>query len=642
MIERHVNLLKLLSRQEDFKPASFFSDKLAVSTKTIYQDIELLEDYVVNYQVTIERLPSLGIKLIGDRKNVEHLISSVENYLEKDIYSPEKRRVEIIKEVLFGDKPVSLTHLSQSFMVSKTSLYNDLRIINKIIGSGEVKLQSSAEGISFTGNEQAIQRAIKQLVFYYANDMESKTFFQVLNMLFDSKVISVIHDLLFNDYSELTEKVSDYYVRSLISTLVIQCNRLLKGHHLTVEEEFLFNSIRYMETYIVANGLIEELKAKLNLPFYDADKEYLCRQLFAHRVTNNLKTSNEEYAMSVHKLIERMSEIEKIDLTQNDRLYQSLLYHVPAMVLRLKKGIKIQNPLLENIKSQYSELFSIVWYAMSILEEEFDVTLTDDEVSLILIHFQIAIEDQSKANNIIIICQYGISSAQLIYNKVRRFLPAKDNVEISTLDKFHLAEIGEVDLIISSLSFDAGGIPLVRVSPLVSKTDYMNIMEAYTKYLIEEPSRFIQNELIPKAVKVPTISKFVQSSLVKTGVQVESKEECLDLMISELEANSLVTEEFRASIFSREKMGNTNLESGVALPHANPSMVIESNIFIVALKNAINWGDRKVKLVIMVSLAEEDVSEIRGVYEELYQFIGQKEMVDRLLQVHDSEKLLRI
>ncbi|MCH0400767.1 PRD domain-containing protein, partial [Enterococcus faecium] len=155
-----------------------------------------------------------------------------------------------------------------------------------------------------------------------------------------------------------------------------------------------------------------------------------------------LKTSNEEYAMSVHKLIERMSEIEKIDLTQNDRLYQSLLYHVPAMVLRLKKGIKIQNPLLENIKSQYSELFSIVWYAMSILEEEFDVTLTDDEVSLILIHFQIAIEDQSKANNIIIICQYGISSAQLIYNKVRRFLPAKDNVEISTLDKFHLAEIG--------------------------------------------------------------------------------------------------------------------------------------------------------------------------------------------------------
>lgn len=78
-------------------------------------------------------------------------------------------------------------------------------------------------------------------------------------------------------------------------------------------------------------------------------------------------------------------------------------------------------------------------------------------------------------------------------------------------------------MIISSLSFDAGGIPLVRVSPLVSKTDYMNIMEAYTKYLIEEPSRFIQNELIPKAVKVPTISKFVQSSLVKQEYRWKAK-----------------------------------------------------------------------------------------------------------------------
>lgn len=642
MIERQVSLLKLLSREEDFKPASFFSDKLAVSTKTIYQDIEVLESYVADYNAKIEKQPSLGIKLVGDAKIVNELIVEVENLLENDIFSPEKRRVEIIKEILFGDKPVSLTDLSQKYLVSKTSLYNDLRIINSIIGSDEVKLQSSLEGISFTGNEQAIQRSIKQLVFFYANDMEQNTFLQVLNMLFDSKIVRVIYDLLFNEYNELTEKVSDYYVRSLLSTLVIQCNRLMKDYHLSVEEEFLFNSIRYMETYIVANGLIEELQKKLGLTFFDSDKEYLCRQLFAHRVTNNFKSSNKEYSLTIYKLVERMSEIEKIDLTENNRLYLSLLYHVPAMILRLKKGIKIQNPLLDSIKLQYSELFSIVWYAMSFIEEEFDVTLNDDEVSLILIHFQIAIEDQSKANNIVIICQYGMSSAQLIYNKVRRFLPAKDNVEISTLDKFHSAEIRKVDLIISSLTFDSGGIPLVKVSPLVSKTDYMNIMEAYTKYLIEDTSHIIQNDLISKEVKISAISKFVKPSLVKTRVQVESKEECLDLMISELEAKGLVTDEFRTSIFSREKMGNTNLDSGVALPHANPTTVVESNVFILSLKKAVNWGDRKIKLVIMVSLAEEDGSEIRGVYEELYQFIGQKETVDHLVKIHDSYKLLEL
>lgn len=195
MIERQVSLLKLLSREEDFKPASFFSDKLAVSTKTIYQDIEVLESYVANYNAKIEKQPSLGIKLVDDAKIVNELIVEVEKLLENDIFSPEKRRVEIIKEILFGDKPVSLTDLSQKYLVSKTSLYNDLKIINSIIGSDEVKLQSSLEGISFTGNEQAIQRSIKQLVFFYANDMEQNTFLQVLNMLFDSKIVRVIHSV---------------------------------------------------------------------------------------------------------------------------------------------------------------------------------------------------------------------------------------------------------------------------------------------------------------------------------------------------------------------------------------------------------------------------------------------------------------
>ena len=167
MNERQVNLLKLLSREEDFKPASFFSDKLAVSTKTIYQDIEILESYVADYNARIEKQPSLGIKLVGDAKIVKQLIVKVEKLLENDIFSPEKRRVEIIKEILFGDKPVSLTDLSKKYLVSKTSLYNDLRIINSIIGSDEVKLQSSLQGISFTGNEQAIQRSIKQLVFLF-------------------------------------------------------------------------------------------------------------------------------------------------------------------------------------------------------------------------------------------------------------------------------------------------------------------------------------------------------------------------------------------------------------------------------------------------------------------------------------------
>lgn len=223
-----------------------------------------------------------------------------------------------------------------------------------------------------------------------------------------------------------------------------------------------------------------------------------------------------------------------------------------------------------------------------------------------------------------------------------RFLPAKDNLEISTLDKFYSAEVGEVDLVISSLNFDSGDIPFVKVSPLVTRDDYLKIMEAYTKYLIDDSSQRIQSDLFSKMIETKTIARYLNINLIKTEVTVNSKEECLDLMISDLESKGFVDSKFRSSIFSREKLGNTNLDSGVALPHANPATVIQSNIFIVTLKRPVNWGDRKVKLVIMVSLCEEDIYAIRGVYEELYQFISQKEIVDSLVKIQDEEKILSL
>lgn len=641
-MERQLSLVKLLSRQNKYRPASYYGNKLFVSTKTIYQDIDILKDYAKQFNVQIDSLPSVGIKISGADGNINQLLSKLELDTRNDMYSPDNRRIEVMKQVLFGEKKPSLENLSNYFMVSKTSLYNDLKLINKIIEIENVKVTSSIEGIEITGDEAEVQKAIKQLVFYYANNVQSKTFRQVLEMLFDPEIVNIVYRLLFNEYSELTEKVSDYYVRSLLSILIIQCNRLLKGYHVQSEEDFLFNSIRYMETYIVANSLIEELSQSVKLEFNQDDREYLCRQLFAHRVTNSLKVSNENYSAIVQKLIKRMSEIEKLDLTNNEHLYNSLLYHIPAMVLRLKKGIRIQNPLLENIKSQYSELFSIVWYALVVIEKEYDVALNDEEVSLILIHFQIAIENQSKSHNIIIICEYGMSSAQLIYNRVRRFLPAREHVEISTIEKLQSADRKDIDLIISSLDFDSENIPYVKVSPLVSNQDYVRIMEAYTKYIIEKVPCGLESESALEKFKAPTLAKFIEPSLIKIGVEVASKEECLDLMISELEQRDYVTTDFRKSTFDREKLGNTNLESGAALPHANPNTVIKSHVSLLTLKKPINWGERKVKLVTMINFSEENAQEIRAVVEELYQIIESKESVDAVVAIQDKEMMLRL
>ena len=100
-----------------------------------------------------------------------------------------------------------------------------------------------------------------------------------LELLFDRQHIDYVFHLLLEDYNELTNDVSIYYLKSIIVILLIQIVRLKYGYHVKTEETFLFNNIRYMETYVVANSIVEMLQQNLNLYFKNADIEYLCRQI---------------------------------------------------------------------------------------------------------------------------------------------------------------------------------------------------------------------------------------------------------------------------------------------------------------------------------------------------------------------------
>lgn len=641
MNERQIKLARLLIEHDEFLPASFYSKKLSVSTKTVFQDLETLRLFIQPYSVEIERLPSLGIHLSGEHSAKSNFLKELESELSQDQLSPVNRRVKIIQSVFFEEDNPTLESLAEQYLVSKTSLYNDLKIINEIIVSNGIEIISNNDGLTSQGAENEIQLAVKQLVTHFSNLIEEKSVNAKLYHFFEKQLVDIVSKILHKNFRELTENVSDYYMESLLTTLLVQCRRIQMGYHVEGEDDYLFSSIRYMETFVVANDMSERLAQETVLNFSEADKDYLSRQLFAHRVTTEVKASDEKYVDLVYRLISRMSKIEKIDLTQDEHLFNSLLYHIPAMILRLKRGIHIENPLLENIRDQYSELFSIVWYALVIVEQQYNVILNDDEISFILIHFQIALDRQSKANNIVIVCQYGMSSAQFIYSKVRKFIPAHDNVEISTLERFNKSDKENIDLIISSIDISQSKIPFVKVTPLVSDQDYIKIMEAYTKYLIQgEP--FGLSDSLDRNFEVDVLSKYVNLKLISLQNIFSDKTDCLNSMIDELEKRKLVLPAFRKSVFEREDIGNTNLDSGVALPHADPATILRSHIYIVSLKKSINWGDRTVKLIIMVNLSEEDLQEIREVVEELYQFIDEKKKVDALVKVNDSVQMLQI
>lgn len=266
------------------------------------------------------------------------------------------------------------------------------------------------------------------------------------------------------------------------------------------------------------------------------------------------------------------------------------------------------------------------------------MSLNDHEVSLMLIHFQIALDKISKANNILIVCPYGVSSSQLIMSKVKQLLPSKDNIELAKVDTLYTTDLSNVSLIITSTELKNIDVPYVKVTPLVTNEDYKNIMDAYAKHIL------FKEEIMKQLAdfQAPYLSRFIKPSLIRVKEEYQTKEECLNAMIDILEEKDYVTDKFRESIHNREKVGVTCMDSGVALPHAEPSTIKTSCVSIQTLKTPINWGGNMVNLIIMVCLNEEEVGMFKSVIQELYSIIVKKEYIDQIVKLDSVDSIIRL
>ena len=390
-----------------------------------------------------------------------------------------------------------------------------------------------------------------------------------------------------------------------------------------------------MQSYLIASELAKILEANFQVGFSTNDIKYLSKLFFAHRIIDeNAIVDDSFYEEIIRRIIKKIGNIESVDLSADSKLFHSLLSHFPAMITRLQKQIRIINPLLDEIKQEYSKLFSVLWYALSDLERKFDIHLNDHEISFLLIHFQIALDKAADANNIVIICQYGCSSSNLILNKVRKFLPSKDNIEVYSVAKLNSTKLSNVDLIITTLDIKNINKPMVKISSLLNKQDYQNIIQAYANYVLNKQSDFSD-----KVNYYPSTAKFVNADLIELNVDIQHKSDCLNLLISKLEDKGLVTRNYRDSVLYREEIGDTSIENGIALPHGSPMFVIKSSISIMTLKRPIKWGMIDVSIIIMVSLSEDNINSINDVFTEIYEIVSNKQAISSLKNLTNFKQL---
>ena len=643
---RNKDLLKILISEDDYRSMNHYSKVLNISTRTLYSDINAINCSINKYHVRIDRKTGQGIKLLGKLSDKMQLLYCINYEDEKEKkYSTKERQLEIARLLLIEEETVSYQKLSEYFFVSKTSISKDIDVISSFLSEKTISIQSDKKGTRIVGTESGLQYSLNiytKLLLEESCCSGEESFFitgvKILKKIYPEKVVEMAFKIASDIDHSLNIGLSDYYIKSLVITLLVFIYRLSKDKHIHYERQFVFEEVNTLQTYLISKNILETISRGLNISFYENDIDYLNRQLIAHGLEPKIKNEAETdmYRVLVADIIKEMSDVMHVDLTKDEKLFNGIIYHIIPMEYRLRMGLKIENPLLNEIKTQYSVTFSATWYVMSKVENVLGITLTEDEVAFIMVHFQAAIDRNIAIKKILIVCPTGIGTSELIANKIKRFLPSQDVVEVVPIRKVYENDIDNVDLIISSVQLTIKDKPVIYISPLVNNSDLKNISNFYGELFYNEA--FPENKA--KNYSFKYLSETLDKDYIFTNRNYTSKEECLIEIIKAMEEKQDAAEGFKESILEREKLGTTSLESGAAIPHAAPETVINSRIAIMTLKNFIRWDNKMVNAIILICIAKKDMLKIKNILSEIYQIVENKDSINHLLVGKSKKEIL--
>lgn len=483
--QRQKNIIHIIGdKRDDFITVGDIAKKIDVSTRTVQRDLSIIEEFLYENDFSLIKKPGQGLYLNETSQSIAYLYELLEMVDSSKHYERVERVNFILSRLLTTKEPIKYFVFTFYLNISEKTLTEDLMVVEKRLCLYDIRLvRKRGVGLSIEGREKSIRRAQAKLINEVLNDDkkieilrdiydESKVDLirqnDILSML-DIEIINRTKKSLDKTFKRLNISLSDNSYISLLVHISLAIERLKQDNKIDFNEKLVKN-LRMSQDYIFAQQIIEDLEEEFGLEIPDIEIYFVAMHI---KGTKILDDNNEKFdikdtsqAISItRKLIGEMARAYKLNLEEDLRLENDLRAHILPALSRLSYRLAIKNPILEEIKEKYKEIFtSLKKIAPQIIRAEAklsdDIPIPDDEIGYIAIHFINAIEARISKDvkvNILTVCPTGYGTSRLIATKLEnRFsnINIVNNASIMKLNRDFLEE-NKVDLIVSTIKIDS-------------------------------------------------------------------------------------------------------------------------------------------------------------------------------------------
>lgn len=636
-------LLGLLIETEAFRSAAFLAEKIGVSVRTVHVYLDELDDLIQRTSLILERRPGAGIRLIGSHSDKLSCLKAISGGTRIDL-EPADRQFEIIRTLLDGER-VSYHDLAEYYFVSRATIVKDVKQIRQEFLQSDDLLSSNNDGTMLVADERTIQALWgKYISLKYENhfghppiSLRSYGSFIESNLNLVNKHLEIIH----NEVEQIgtAYKLADYYRVKLFENLLILMYRVRLGHHHKESSGYIFERVTSLDTYYIANDLAARLEQQTEECLSTEDRIYINDCLIANGLKNIHSIDTHSYYQTlVSELISKVSGMINEDLSEDEQLISGLLHHIIPMFFRLKNGIALQNPYIREIKKQYSMMFHLTWYAVLDLERELGRRIPEDEIAFLMIHFQSALERKRDIRKILIISQTGLLTTEILERRIKQFLPSVHIYEVIAEDQIRQVDLKKVDLIISTVPLSIEDPPVIPLSSLPTDAELRDVMNKMTSLFSSSYLLSGRHEALNQ--DHPLVDSLSRRLSITRG-HVLSMEEAIKTLTDPLLKNGKITDAYIKSVFDREEMSSTAFETGIAIPHGDPSFVKETQLSVLINDRKITWGGDRVDVIVLVSVTKEDIQHVSLIIEQLYAVMESRTDIEKLFHGQSDQEISR-
>ena len=554
---RRKRLILEILRDRTPKKLYYYANIFDVSEATISNDMEALEGWFKQFNLSIIRRQGYGVALEGSEKDYRLAVrkfvdENSDNKLIKSFTEENERNIIDILKDKEGPNIYSL-------------LNND--ILNRVV----ICFQSIRDKRLTRLTENSYIGLILHVTI-------------AVNRILQQEIIEPNEELL-----EKLNNNEEYNLASHIAS--------------SLEEEFQIDIPDIEIAYILLH-----IKGS-KLQYIDEDE----METENHR-------DRQEILGFINDMIDVYDEKIAYELKLDEEFIVGLLTHLWPTFVRLHNGMIITNPLLAQIKETYPSIFERSRRVGRMITERYGFEVPEEEIGFLAMHFGAACvrlennRESKRRVDIGIVCASGIGISRLMHSKLKRFL--KDSAELVTFGKEDLTplQLKKIDFLISSINLDEIDADVVRVSPLLLENDLERIEAKVRVYAKTPKAARVENDFTIQleqvnytVTQIRCIINEFQCMKVNRYISFEELLVAITERITSYNEKRLIIQE---DIKKREKIASQIIpEYDFALLHCRTKGVLKPCFSVCVTKELGEFMDpyfKRIRAVIVMLIPEED------------------------------------